>query len=257
MINTQTKLLRYAVPFAGLLGMSLRALLYASAIDQKGLIVSNHWATWSILVLTGFILVLLLITARKQDGPTAYKDCFPGSVCQGATSLFVAVAITLRTISRYSTGSSLELLTSVFGIVTGITMTVAAICRFTGKRPSFLCHSALCLFFALQMISQYRIWSADPQLMNYAFYLLAFVCLMLTSYFLAGFDADMGKRHALWFFSTAASYFCLLALPESGDTGLLVACSLWAFFCVPQCQGTIRRSRPTMVLDEEIEDENS
>ena len=258
MINTQTKLLRYAVPGAGLLGLILRTLLYATGIDQKGLIVSNHWATWSIFVITGLTLILLLITFRKQDGPTDYADCFPSSAFQGATSLLVAVVIALRTLSRYtSADDSLELLASVFGVITGIAMVVVGICRFTGKRPSFLCHSALCLFFALQMVSQYRHWSADPQLMNYAFYLLAFVCLMLTSYFLAGFDTDMGNRRALWFFSTAASYFCLLALPESGDTGLLVACGLWAFFCVPQCQVKLRRNRPAMTLDEEIEDEHS
>ena len=257
MINTQSKLLRYAALSAGLFGLILRALLYATGIDQKGLIAANHWATWTIFALTCLVLILLLVTARKQNGPTDYEDCFPGSVFQGAASLFVAAVTVLRAIPRYTAaGDSLELLAAVFGIVAGIAMVAAGICRFTGKRPSFLCHSALCLFFALQMISQYRHWSADPQLMDYAFYLLAFVCLMLTSYFLAGFDADMGSRRALWFFSTAASFFCLVALPESGDGALLIACALWAFFCIPESQTKIRRNRPAMNL-EETTDENS
>lgn len=256
MINTRMNLLRYAALGTGLLGMLLRGLLYATAIDQKGLIPSGHWATWSILILTGALLISLLMTVRKQEGPTAYEDCFPGSLFQGATSLFVAVAVALRAFPQYtSAGDSLELLASIFGFVTGVGMAIAGICRFTGKRPSFLCHSALCVFFALQMVSQYRHWSADPQLMNYAFYLLAFVCLMLTSYFLAGFEADMGNRRALLFFSTAASFFCLVALPESGDGTLLIACALWAFFCIPQSQVRPRRNRPAMNL-EEADDEN-
>ena len=257
MINTQSKLLRYAALSAGLFGLILRALLYATGIDHKGLITSNHWATWTILVLSGLVLAYLLIIARKQHGPTAYEDCFPGSVLQGATSIFVAAIVAFRSVSQYPiAGDSLELLASVFGFVTAIAMAVAGICRFTGKRPSFLCHSALSIFFALQMVSQYRHWSADPQLMNYAFYLLAFVCLMLTSYFLAGFEVNMGNRRALWFFSTAASFFCLVALPDSGDGALLIACALWAFFCVPESQAKIRRNRPVLNL-EETDDENS
>ena len=257
MINTRMNLLRCATLSAGLLALILRALLYATGIDHSGLIASNHWATRSILILSGLVLLFLLVITRKPEGPTAYKDCFPASFSQGVTSFFIAVVIALRAISQYTAaGDSLELLASVFGIVTGIAMAVAGICRVIGKRPSFLCHSALAIFFAQQMISQYRAWSADPQLMNYAFYLLAFVCLMLTAYFLAGFEADMGNRRALWFFSMASSFFCLLALPESGDASLLIACAVWAFFCTPQCQVRTRRSRPAMNL-EETEDENS
>lgn len=258
MINTRMNLLRCATLSAGLLALFLRALLYATGIDHSGLIASNHWATRSILILSGLVLLFLLVITRKPEGPTAYKDCFPASFSQGVTSFFIAVVIAFRAISQYTAaGDSLELLAALFGIVTGIAMAVAGICRVIGKRPSFLCHSALAIFFALQMVSQYRHWSADPQLIDYAFYLLAFVCLMLTAYFLAGFEADMGNRRALWFFSMAASFFCLLALPESGDAGLLIACALWAFFCVPQSQAKPRRSRPAMNLDEETENENS
>ena len=37
---------------AALLGYLLRFLLYATAIDQKGLIIRGHWATWSLVSLT-------------------------------------------------------------------------------------------------------------------------------------------------------------------------------------------------------------
>lgn len=257
MINTRMKLLRTTVFSAGLLGMLLRALLYATAIDQKGLLAAGHWATWLILILTGLMLALLPVATWKAQGPKTYEDCFPGSALQGITSLMVAVAVTLRAIPDFSNAAdSLELVASISGIVAGVAMAIVAICRFTGKQPNFLCHSALCLFFALQMVSQYRHWSADPQLMDYGFYLAAFICLMLTSYFLAGFEADMGSHRGIWLCSMAAPYFCLLALPESGDGALLIACALWALFCAPQSQAKVRRQRPAMMMDEESEDEN-
>ena len=64
-------------------------------------------------------------------------------------------------------------------------------------------------------------------------------------------DRSSGSNQA----STAASFFCLVALPESGDNTLLIVCALWAFFCIPESQAKIRRNRPAMNL-EETDDEN-
>ena len=258
MINNRMKLLRCAVLSAGVLGMLLRAFLYATAVDHKGLLASNHWATWTILTVTGLILAVLLVATWKLQGPGAYEDCFPVSFCQGITSLLAAAVIAFRSLALYAqAGDSMDLAASLSGIAAGIALITVGICRFTGKHPSFLCHSALCLFFALQMICQYRRWSADPQLMNYGFYLLAFICLMLNSYFLAGFDAGIGSHRASWFFSMAAAFFSCLAIPESGDAGLLSVCALWAFCCAPQCQAKPRRQRPVMTMDEETEHADS
>ena len=258
MFNIQMKQIRYAVLGAGLVGMALRALLYLTAIDQKGLLTSGHWTTWLILILTGLTLAFLVITLPKTPESNSCESHFPASFSQGITSLLFAAAIALRTVPSLSNiHDSLELVAAVFGILTATAMAIVGICRFTGKRPVFLCHSILCLFFALQMVNQYRRWSADPQLMNYSFYLLSFVCLMLTSYFLAGFDADMGQQRPLRFFSMAAGFFCCVALPESGDAGLLITGALWSFYCAPHRQVRPRRQRPALILDEETEDENS
>ena len=252
MINTRMNLLRCATLSAGLLALILRALLYATGIDHSGLIASNHWATRSILILSGLVLLFLLVITRKPEGPTAYKDCFPASFSQGVTSFFIAVVIALRAISQYAAaGDSLELLAALFGIVTGIAMAVAGICRVIGKRPSFLCHSVLSIFFAITMVGQYRHWSADPQLMDYGFYVAAFVCLMLCAYFLANFHVDTRNHRTLWFTAMAAAYFCAVAIPESGDGFFLLACGIWAFTCPPQLNSKPRRQRPAMQMDEE------
>ena len=236
MIHTRTKLLRFTVLSASLLAMMLRALLYATAIDQKGLLIAGHWATWSILILTGVILGISFLLTRKIQNPL-HSDSFPASYLQGASSLLLAGVIFQRALSSYAVAyDRLNLIAAISGFAAAIALLVIGICRMIPKKPSFLFHSVVSIFFALQLVSQYRNWSWDPQLMDYGFYLAAFICLMITAYFLAGFEANMPNGRGLEFTSLAAVFFCCLALPESGDAALLISCALWAFVCPPQIQ---------------------
>lgn len=257
MLTTRMKLLRYTVLTAGLLGMTLRAFLYAAAMDHKGLLAADHWATWSILGLTGLVLVLLLFLIRHIHGPDGYAQCYPASFLQGAGSLAAALAIAGRSLFLYPAArDALDQAAAISGFMASGGLLLVCCCRLSGKKPIFLCHSAVSIFFALQMVSQYRVWSADPQLMDYGFYLAALICLMLSSYFLASFDADMPKFRALWFFSMMSAFFCLLALPESGDATLLMACALWTFTCIPRTAPHSRR-RPAMDPSQEASDDHS
>lgn len=237
MITNRTKLLRSTVLCAGSLAMMLRAMLYATAIDRKGLLIAGHWSTWAILILTGLVLVSLFLTARKHQGPTDYARCFPRSFLQGAVSLLVACVFFQRSLALYTVaGDRLHQIAILSGFLAALALLVIGICRMLSKKPFFLCHGIISIFFALQLINQYRRWSADPQLMDYCFYLLALICLMFTAYFLAGFDVNMRSHKGLIFFSLAATYFCCLALPESGDTPLLIFGALWAYTCAPRIQ---------------------
>ena len=245
MIHTRTKLLRYTVLSASLLAMMLRALLYATAIDHKGLLIAGHWTAWSILILTGVILGSLLLFTRKIQNPVNSGPS-PASWLQGASSLLLAGVIFQRALSFYAVAyDRLNLIAAISGFAAAVALLVIGICRMIPKKPSFLFHSIVSIFFALQLVSQYRNWSSDPQLMDYCFYLAAFICLMLTAYFLAGFEVDMPNGRGLEFTSLAAVFFCCLALPESGDAALLISCALWAFVCPPQIQAKPNRSEET------------
>ena len=237
MTANRMKLLRSSVLCASSLAMMLRTTLYATAIDQKGLLITGHWSTWCILILTGLVLVGLFLVTRKLQGPTDYAHCFPRSFLQGASSLLVAYVMFRRSLSLYALANDrLNLIAVLFGFGAAVALLVAGICRMVPKKPIFLCHSIVSIFFALQLVSQYRNWSADPQLMDYCFYLAAFICLMFTAYFLAGFEANMINHRGLTFSALAATYFCFLALPESSDASLMISCALWAFTCAPRIQ---------------------
>lgn len=242
MMHTRIKLLRYTVLSASFLAMMLRSLLYATAIDQKGLLTAGHWCTWSILILSGLILGILLLTTRKIQGSADSARSF----LSGSSSLLAACVIFQRSLSVYSVaGDRLNLIAALSGFAAALALLAVGICRIMGAKPNFLCHSAVSVFFALQLVSQYRNWSSDPQLIDYCFYLAAFICLMFTAYFLAGFDANIGNHRGMIFASMAATYFCCLALPESGDVPLLISCALWAFTCTPPIQAKSNKETET------------
>ena len=127
----------------------------------------------------------------------------------------------------------------------------AIICRMTGAKPPFPCHAALCVYFALRMVYQYRRWSSDPQLQDYCFTLFALMALMLSAYQQAAFDAGIGSHRALWFLSLAAVFLCCPAMYGSRDWVLLLTCGVWAFTNLTVLSGKTRRRRPAMKLDEE------
>lgn len=236
---------------AALLGLLLRFLLYATAVDYKGLIADGHWATFGLTGLTLLLLAALVLLTRNPTAEMGYEDSFTPSLLRGLGSLAAAGGLLLQSVQRLGMTERLERIGLIFGITAGIGLIVAGICRFLGKKPPFLCHSVLSIYFALRTVGLYRSWSSDPQLMDYAFYLLALICLMLSAYFLAQFHVEPKSHRPLWISAMAAVFFCLVAVPESGDALFLLTMALWAFTCTPQMELKVRRQRPAMEMDEE------
>lgn len=249
--TTRVKLLRIITLVAATGGYLLRAYLYASAVDQKGLIVAGHWATWVLCGLTVAFLASLIVIARNPEEELDYWDCFTPSVWRFCGALLASAAILYRVLwDAEPAVDYLSKLSILFGVGAGIGLIFIAFRRFAGTKPSFLCPSAVSVFFSIQMVNLYRAWSSDPQLLDYGFYLGAFVCLMFTAYFQAHFQVDPRNHRALWIAAMAATYFCCVAIPESQDTLFLVICAFWAFTCTPQIEAKPRRQRPEMMMYE-------
>ena len=244
--NIKPTFLKIFTLAAALLGILLRFLLYATAVDQKGLITDSHWAAWGLFSLTLLFLAGLLITARNPKKEMSYEESFTPSFIRGCGSLAATTGILLHCLLNMDISDSLNKITTLFGALSCIGLFIVAICRFLGTKPNFLCHSTASIFFALQTVVQYRNWSADPQLMDYGFYLLAMLSLMLSAYFLAQFHVEPKSHRPLWVTAMAAVFFCLVAIPESGDTTFLLSCGIWAFTCTPQMATKHRRQRPAM-----------
>lgn len=248
--------LKYVILGAGGLGLALRTLLYATGIDGRGLLEAGHWAQIALGLLTLAVVAAAVLLTRSIDGPTDHDTAYPVSfaAAMGAFAATVGIALTcIREFAEFS--STVYLLTWVLGLCSAVALGIVGVCRLTGAKPSPLLHGLVCVYFALRMISRYQLWSSDPQLLDYCFYLSAYVTLMLTAYHHAAFDADMGSHKALWLYSLASVYLGCTALKGSMDTALLLGCSAWAFTNLTCLTRRPRRQRPAMNFSEAPEAE--
>ena len=251
-LTVKPNLLKNMILGAGILGFVLRIALYTTGFDGRGLLIQGHWASVSVWILTATVAVAILIFTRKLEDPADYSVAHPVSFSGAAGAFAAALGIGITTMRDFAAFSSrLHLIVWVLGLCATASLVLIGICRLQGSKPNFLFHVAVCIYFALRMVSQYQYWSADPQLLDYCFYLCAYVALMLTSYHHAAFDAGIGTHRSLWRLSLASVYLCCLSLNGSLDTLMLLCCGIWAFTNMSHLQPSPRRQRPVLHLDEE------
>ena len=220
------KPIRYFIPAAGILGSWLYQILFHAGLDARGLPKPTHWSHIGLLLLTAAVAAALLLSLRalpkKETQATHRPTVFGGIGC-----VIAAVACLLFSPPAARTGLTATADTVARGICT-VMLGVLAFCRFTGRKPFFLLHGILCLYLAFRMINQYRFWSADPQILEYCFYLCGYVALMLTAYQQAAFDAGFGNFKSLWLWSSAAAFLCFVTLAGPQERLFMPAFGLWA-----------------------------
>lgn len=251
-LSTKPYLLKLFVLSASLLGLMLRLVLYATGIDGKGLLIAGHWAGTGVTVLTGAVILGLLVLTRAIAGPARYSHAHPQSVPAGLGCLALAAAVLLSCLGEIASppDSVGTLVRWVLGFLAVISLACLCVCRIAGAKPLFLFHVIVCVYFAVRMVTQYQQWSSDPQVQDYAFYLLALLALTLTAYQHAAFDVNMGKHRAVWFTGLVAVYLCLTAVRGAGDTWLLLAAAFWSFTNLTCLKARPRRHRPARAPQE-------
>ena len=126
-------------------------------------------------------------------------------------------------------GDTLTLITAVVGILSALALARLAMMRFFGDQPNIFFHGVLCVYFMLRLVSLYRSWSTDPQLQDYFPQLMATVFLMLSCYYRAAFDVNMGRRRPLVICHLAAVYFCCLSISDIGSMAFYLPAGAWVF----------------------------
>ena len=221
---------KYLMLTVAALGLALRILLYSTGMDGRGLLVRFHWTSVALTVLTAAVLVAVFLGTRTVGGSIKCRSAYPASPLAAAGAFAAMAGIGITTVMGFGEFSTrLHLIIWVLGLCATICMGIIGFCRLTGKTPTFLLYAVLCVYFALRMVSGYQNWSADPQLQDYCYYLLAYVTLMLTAYHHAAFHVGVGKHRSVWFFSLMAMYFCIVSLLGTTELYLLLGCGIWAF----------------------------
>ena len=251
-LTVKPNLLKNMILGAGIFGFALRVALYTTGFDGQNLLIHSHWASVSLWILTAVVTVAIIIFTQKLDGPADYNDALPASFSGAVGAFAAAFGIGITTVREFAEFySRLHLIVWILGLCATVALVLVGISRLLRNRPAFPLHTIVCIYFALRMVSQYQRWSADPQLMDYCFYLTACVALMLTGYHQAAFAAELGKHRSLWRLSLTAVYLCCLSLVGSRDTLLMLTCGIWAFTNLTSLTPRPRRQRPALILEVE------
>ena len=210
----------------GLAGLLLRLLISWLALDGRGLIRPGHILVIGLWVVTAAAVALVIAGVGKLDGGRKYGPNFPASK-SAAIGCGVMAACTMVTVALSWERTTLGLLRYCLGAAAGCGLIVIAFERFRGSKPGFLFRAAACAFFAVHMVSRYRPWSGDPELLDYVFEVFACVGLMLFAYYQTAFAVGLGKRRMQLAVGLLTAYCCLTAVPGSPCPLLYAGGAVW------------------------------
>lgn len=214
----------------GIITMVMRLWLFSLGTDDRGLLPAATFPDVCSWILTALMLVLLFLGTRRLTEATKYSFNFRPSMLAACGTLIGALGILITClVELLSGGERLGIFSAVMGLLAAAVLVFLAYCRWNGMKPMFLMHSFVCLWLMFHLVSHYRLWSAYPQLQTYAFELMAIIFLMLSCYQRAAFDAGNGNRRAYAFFTSAAVFFCVAAIPGSASPVFYIGCALWMF----------------------------
>lgn len=207
---------------SGLVCAGLRWLLFRNHTDALGLLETGTLVETGVFLLTGLCLVLFALAARR-GWAGENKLAAPGQMLGG-----LGIFLTALTHSGQMAGP-VGTLWKILGLVAGICLIVQGVCTLKKRKVPFLLPLAVCVFFLLHLIDNYRGWSSQPQLQKYLFDLLGILSLTFFSYCDAARKVSLGKPKTRIFSGLCAVYFCLAAIPGTPEFIVLYAlCALWA-----------------------------
>lgn len=207
---------------SGLVCAGLRWLLFRNHTDARGLLETGTLVETGIFLLTGLCLVLFALAARR-GWAGENKLAAPGQVLGGLGIFLTALGNSGQMAGPVGT------LWKILGLAAGICLIVQCVCTLKKRKVPFLLPLAVCVFFLLHLIDNYRGWSSQPQLQKYLFDLLGILSLTFFSYCDAARKVSLGKPKTRIFAGLCAVYFCLAAIPGTPEFTVLYAlCALWA-----------------------------
>ena len=216
----------------GLITYMLRTLLWISAIgtEEERLLPIGSWPdvlTWIMVAIT---MAFLALGSYQLRASSRYSHNFRPSWIAAIGMALAGVSFCITSgIDLSASIDPIGTASAILGFIAAGALGYLAYGRAKGKRPSLLFHGTVCLYLMLHLISHYRLWSSFPQLQTYAFELLAIVFVMLACYHRAAFDSNHGNRRAYTFFTLAALFFCVAALPGCDNAAFFIGCAVWMY----------------------------
>ena len=237
---------------AGALGLLLRVWLFATGVDDKGLLESTHPANVMIFVLTAVVMAALLYCVLQCS--KVMGKPFKASQTAATGCMLAAVGILIANVLELTEAKdTVSTVSAAVGVLAAVSFFYLGVRRKDGHRSSMAAYSVIILYYMTHLVLQYRMWSAEPELQKYMFPLLASVFLMLSAYHRAALDIHGKQFRNYIFFNQAALFFCLLSL-NSESWLFYLAMAAWVatdlYIPTPKKRSIVARS--TMDLPENV-----
>ena len=172
-----------------------------------------------------FALYSFFLRPRKDYGTMETRSkAVMGITMVSAVLMLVGCAGTMLALNQMT-----DVLVATGSAVIAICWGIVALDRVRGRRTPVGLYMIAALFFAAELICEFRFWSRDPEILDYCFDLLALICVMCATYHLGGFCFDRGSRRRTAFFSLCGIFFCAAALADGSVSSRVraAAAALW------------------------------
>lgn len=215
------------------------AALHSAEIDTildpaSGL--ADRFAPISVCMTVVAALALVIIFAltflvKGRDAEPVYHTAFAPrtpiplaiSVILGAAMIFGAY-LCFRDGVGIRSSAKLVLILSVFGGLAGISCFVMSLMAYLKKSSAetMLCSFVIVMFLCLWLIVYYLEKSADSAMMSFVYDYLAVCAAAVSCYYAAGYAFGRSKPRCTLFFSMAAAFFCITAMPKALTTSFSI-----------------------------------
>ena len=213
---------------AGGIGLLLRVWLLKSGVDDMGFLVLSHPAHILLWIVVAIGMVGLILLTKDLVEASKYTFNFPASSLSSWGLYLAAFGIGFGSfVDVFSVATGMDLLLTVMGLVTALMLVLSGYARRRGNASSMMSHITISIYLVIRLITFYRTWNSDPQILDYCFPLLATAFLMLATYHRASFDVNSGKRRPYAFCSLAAIFFSYLSLIGSENILFFMSVAVW------------------------------
>ena len=230
------------LPALGLAALLLQQQAFRTAYDAKGLFVwGNPWTAAMLVLCAGYALALVLWTRRNVTDSGRYEDLFPGHWFRGGVEILAGVLLAEDILY------SLTPVTPVmkfFGFAAAAALAAAGGSAIAKKRPLWIFHGLVCLYFALRLLTCYQTWGSSAHMELYAFPIVANVLLVLYAFHRTEADAGLPRRKKLLLTGSGAVLCCFLSLAGSRSLFYLLTLAwVLASLCLPGGKASENRSQ--------------
>jgi hypothetical protein len=175
-------------------------------------LIASHPAHSLTFLLSGVFLLADFLWTRKLRKIRSHKKLYPASWLALIGCICAAAGILMTSLYELQLKrDTITIITLGLAALSVVCLVLLGIGRLKGLRPNFLMQAVVTVYLMFHLVSQYRLWSSEPQLQVYCFQLLASVFLMLSVFHGTVLDTQVGSRRMFVFFNQGALFFCCMS----------------------------------------------